>query len=111
MRVVCLDIMWPTIAAMYRWNDPARCLQASTLDQPRLVDAYLPHVRWTDVSRRLLRLCDNIGLQVGVTAFVDGELAAMSEGIRDDISAYAMRHELVARFGRVFDTTRYILEA
>lgn len=107
MTHICLDIMLPPLMRTYNKNHLVRQLQASTLDQPKLVDAFLSDVCWADEAARLLRLCDNVGLRIFSRAYVDEELAKMTAQIRDQICAYAKRENLLQLYGPIFNTNGY----
>jgi len=106
---ICLKIMLPEIAAIYETKAEVLRLQASTLDQPEVVDHYLGGVTWCDSSRRLMMLKDNLGLSVRTRAYVDEDLAAMSRRIRDKIEYYVLDRGLERIAKKLVDTRGYLL--
>lgn len=108
MRAICFDLIMPRVEAAYKQSAPLRWLQASTLDQPALVDAYLKRVVWRDRERRLMSVGDNMNLRVNVRAFIDEGLAAMTSAIAREIEEYGRIYGL-DRFGPVFSIKGYVV--
>jgi len=111
MSTICLDIMLPRLKEVYAKHPVIRRLQASTLDQPLLVDTLLPGVKWLNKEKRLLTIRDNLGLRIQARAYVDEVLLATTRGIREAVREYVERHDLLSIYCAIFDTTHYCLDS
>lgn len=110
MAHVCLAIMMPVLAEVYARNETVRRLQASTRDQPLLVDTFLPGIKWHSKEDRLMRLIDNAGARLSARAYIDDDLAAVSARLADRIREHVAENaDLLAGFGSIFDTRDYLL--
>ncbi len=109
MQHVCLAIMLPHLEKVYAEENLLRQLQASTRDQPQLIEHFEPQIVWLDEKSRLMRLRDNVNLKLNARAYVNEKLAAMSESIRNQIRDYAKANDLLNRYGKIFDTKGYLI--
>ncbi|MGE3286150.1 MAG: hypothetical protein AB7J32_08610 [Pseudonocardia sp.] len=106
---ICLGIMLPRLRELYLSHDAARVLQASTLDQPELVEACLPGVVWADRDRLLMTLRDNADLRIETRAYVDDDLWHVTRSIGSAVREHVAQHPDLHRFGRIFSTDGYSL--
>jgi hypothetical protein len=106
MCFICESIMLPILDDVYRTNSPLLQLQARTINQPALVDHFLPNITWADRERRLFSLTDNIGWSVRHRAYIDDGLHSITQRICLQIANHVEKNGL-QEFGAIFDTSNY----